>query len=123
LSDLLDICYIFIVSCITHILNVSKNKLDIKRLLWDDWNVAHIARHDVVPNEVEEVCEGKHVERKGWRQRIFLIGTTKKDRILTVILEPTENTGEYRPITAYDASKRSIKTYEEEMKRGGDKAA
>ena len=102
---------------------MSKNKLDIKRLLWDDWNVAHIARHDVVPNEVEEVCEGKHVERKGWRQRIFLIGTTKKDRISTVILEPAENTGEYRPITTYDASKRSIKTYEEEMKRGGDKAA
>ena len=123
MSDLLDICYTFVVSCITHILNVSKNKLDIKRLLWDDWNVAHIARHDIVPNEVEEVCEGKHVERKGWRQRIFLIGTTEKDRILTVILEPTENTGEYRPITAYDASKRSIKTYEEEMKRGGDKAA
>ena len=100
-----------------------KKKPVIKSLIWDDWNVAHIARHDVLPNEVEEVCAGNRIEREAYRQRIFLVGTTKTRRILTVILEPREEQGVYRPITAYEASKRSIKAYQEENKRGGDKAA
>jgi len=102
---------------------VIKKKLVIKSLIWDDWNVAHIARHDVLPNEVEEVCTGNRIEREAYRQRIFLVGTTKTGRILTVILEPREEQGFYRPITAYDSSKRSIKAYREENKRGGEEAA
>jgi len=27
-----------------------------RRLVWDVWNVGHIARHRVDPEEVEEVC-------------------------------------------------------------------
>ena len=100
-----------------------KKKLVIKSLIWDDWNVAHIAQHDVLPNEVEEVCAGNRIEREAYRQRIFLVGTTKIGRILTVILEPREEQGVYRPITAYEASKRSIKDYQEENKRGGEEAA
>jgi uncharacterized DUF497 family protein len=102
---------------------VIKKKLVIKSLIWDDWNVVHIARHDVLPNEVEEVCTGHRIEREAYRQRIFLVGATKKERIVTVILEPTEEQGVYRPITAYDASKRSMKAYQEENKRGGEEAA
>ena len=100
-----------------------KKKLVIKSLIWDDWNVAHIARHDVLPNEEEEACAGNRIEREAYRQRIFLVGTTKTGRILTIILELGEEQGVYRPITAYDASKRSIKAYQEENKLGGDKAA
>ena len=54
-----------------------KKNLIIKRLIWDDLNVEHIARHDVLPNEVEEVCAGNRIEREAYRQRIFLVGTTK----------------------------------------------
>jgi len=28
----------------------------IRELLWTDWNIEHIARHNVSPDEVEEVC-------------------------------------------------------------------
>jgi hypothetical protein len=28
--------------------------LFVRRLIWDTWNIAHIARHDVIPEEVEE---------------------------------------------------------------------
>ena len=69
------------------------------------------------------MCAGNRIEREAYRQRIFLVGTTKTGRILTVILEPREEKGVYRPITAYDASKRSIKAYQEENKRGGEEAA
>ncbi len=30
----------------------------IRRLIWDSWNVAYIARHEVTSDEVEEVCHG-----------------------------------------------------------------
>jgi hypothetical protein len=36
----------------------------ISRLIWDSWNVAHIARHEVVPDEVEEVCHGPFIIRQ-----------------------------------------------------------
>ena len=69
------------------------------------------------------MCAGNRIEREAYRQRIFLVGTTKAGRILTVILEPREEKGVYRPITSYDASKRSIKSYQEENKIGGEEAA
>jgi hypothetical protein len=37
--------------------------IHIRRLIWDDWNIAHIARHEVSPDEVEEVCDAEHVEQ------------------------------------------------------------
>jgi hypothetical protein len=77
---------------------VIKKKHVIKSLIWDDWNVAHIGRHDVLPNEVEEVCSGNRIEREAYRQRIFLVGTTKTGRILTVILEPGEEQGVYESV-------------------------
>ena len=33
--------------------------LTISELLWDDWNEAHIARHHITPEEVEEICFGE----------------------------------------------------------------
>lgn len=102
---------------------MNKKKLFIKRLIWDEWNIAHIARHNVIAQEVEEVCERHPVERTGHKNRIFLIGQTEKNRMLTVILNHTEQADVYRPITAYEASKRSIMDYQEEKKRGGEEAA
>ena len=34
--------------------NIGMIRVD--RLIWDERNVAHIARHKVMPQEVEEVC-------------------------------------------------------------------
>jgi uncharacterized protein len=97
-------------------------KIVVNRLEWDEYNIAHIARHKITPEEVQEVCDSEPVERKGHKGRIFLIGTTKKGRMLTVILNPTDQEALYRPITAYDASKTSIQEYQEEKNRGGEAA-
>ena len=37
----------------------------VRRLTWDSWNVPHIARHGVVPQEVEEVCHGNPEQLQG----------------------------------------------------------
>jgi hypothetical protein len=96
---------------------VEKKRITIKRLVWNDWNVPHIAKHNVLPVEVDEVCGGSRIEREGHRERIFLVGPTKAMRMLAIVLEPTEEDGVYKPMTAYDASKRNIDDYEKEMGR------
>ncbi len=101
--------------------NVIKKKRVIKNLIWDDGNVAHIAKHDVSPSEIEETLEINRVEWEAYKERIFIVGSTKTGRMLTVILEPKEGAGIYKPITAYDASKTSIRTYNKEI--GGEEAA
>ena len=93
---------------------LNKKKFIVKKLNWDTLNIKHIARHNVIPDEVQAVCDTNPVERKGHKNRLFLIGATIRGRILTVILNPTEQEGIYRPITAYDASKTSIRVYQAE---------
>ncbi len=39
--------------------------LAVRRLIWGPGNVAHIARHAVTPEEVEEVCHGAPVVQVG----------------------------------------------------------
>lgn len=80
----------------------------IRRLIWDEWNVAHIARHNVSPQEVEEVCHGKFEVRDSYRKRILIYGETKAGRNLAVVLSPEDinlklyDYGSYYTITAFE---------------------
>jgi uncharacterized protein len=87
----------------------------IRRLVWDSWNVVHIARHEVTPDEVEEVCHGEHIARQTYDERLFLIGPTLSGRMLVVILGPTNKSGIYYPVTARPASKKERNLYKNEM--------
>ena len=100
---------------------MKRKKIVIHKLIWDDGNIAHIARHNVLPDEVEEALKINRVEWEAYKERIFIVGPTKAGRMLTVILEPKAGTGIYKPITAYDASKTSIRAYKRGT--GGEEAA
>ena len=89
----------------------------VRRLSWDAWNVSHIARHQVTPEEVEQVCHGQHVQRQAYAGRIMLIGTTEAGRILSVVLNPEEN-DMYYPVTARPASRGERRVYLSE--KGGE---
>jgi uncharacterized DUF497 family protein len=85
------------------------------RLVWDEWNVAHIARHEVLPNEAQEVCDVNPVFSEAYKGRIRVIGPTNTGRMLTVILEP-EGENSYYVVTARPATAENvedIKNYEE----------
>ena len=58
------------------------------RLVWDDWNEEHIARHNVTPAEVEEVTTNRPFTTRGQKDRYRLIGQTAAGRLLTVIVAP-----------------------------------
>ena len=85
--------------------------INVQKLIWDSWNIAHIARHNVVPEEVEQVCHINPIVQKGKERRLHIFGPTKAGRMLTVILDPEEEKGTYYPVTAYKASKRLAKLY------------
>ena len=85
--------------------------LHIRRLVWDPGNIAHIARHDVTVDEVEEVGHGDPVALRSYLTRIVLIGPTQAGRMLAVVLEP-EGEDVYYPVTARPASRKERRYYQ-----------
>lgn len=87
----------------------------IEELLFDEWNIEHIARHKVLPQEIEEVCQNEiHVSRT-YSKRYQIIGVTKLGRVLTVIMA-RKNERRYYPVTARPASRKERKSYLEKIK-------
>jgi len=84
--------------------------INVHRLVWDSWNIAHIAKHNVTQEQVEQVCHIDPVVQKGKNNRLLVFGPTKEDKILVVILDK-EKEGVYYPITAYKASSKLVKIY------------
>lgn len=39
--------------------NKEKDMAKVKGLIWDEWNKKHIAKHNLLPEEIEEVCHGR----------------------------------------------------------------
>jgi uncharacterized DUF497 family protein len=96
--------------------------IDIKRLIWDDWNVTHIARHHVTSQEVEEVCHANSQTEGAKKGRIRITGLTQKGRLLSAFLDPEPEEGVYYPVSARDASKKEREDYTA-WSKGGEQAA
>ena len=93
--------------------------LIIRKLLWDTWNVQHIARHHITLDEVEAICHKDPLILQGQKKgRLVLIGQTEEKRLLGVVLE-TKGQGSYYPITAYDADAHDTVLYNR-LKGGED---
>ena len=76
---------------------------------WDDHNVAHIARHDVTPEEVEQVFANgseffeTRIDPRTGEERHLEIGETSKGRVLFVAWTPRKP--RRRVVTAWQASR------------------
>jgi uncharacterized DUF497 family protein len=90
----------------------------VERLVWDAWNIAHIARHDVTPDEVEEVCQGEFWSSETHSGRLRIVGPAASGNLLTVILAPQQEQGAYYVVTARPASRKERRGYRE-LKAGG----
>ena len=90
-------------------------RIIVKQLVWDEWNIEHIKKHNVAQNEVEEVARSAVVHKKA-KQGRYLIISRVGSRILSVIIN-RKRVGVYYPITARDASKKERRQlYEKEKK-------
>jgi uncharacterized DUF497 family protein len=80
---------------------------------WDEANVAHIARHNITPEEVEEVFANDPMDLRAdvvdGEERYTGVGHTKRLRVLVLVW--TMRGDATRPITAFDASERLAKRY------------
>ncbi len=83
----------------------------IDHLIWDDWNISHIARHAVTPDEVEEACARGIVAWPTYRDRILAVGASAHKRVLAIVMEPAEPPGAYYVITARPASRKERAAY------------
>jgi uncharacterized DUF497 family protein len=81
---------------------------------WDAENVDHIARHDVTPQEIEEVFnddpEYALNYTKDGEERFQAFGVTVQGRYLTVAY--TEREAMIRPITVWDMNRKERKNYD-----------
>lgn len=83
--------------------------MKIKSFDWDDTNVEHIARHNIVPAEVEEVFLDA-MFRKGRDRRLLAYGVTEAGRFLLVVSKIKAN-NIARIITARDMTKAEKRYY------------
>jgi uncharacterized protein len=82
---------------------------------WDDDNVEHIARHNVSPDEVEDVAFDDEPQiRKGRKGTRYMLGYTAAGRYLFIVYI-LKGKGTSRVITAMDMDDRTKKLY----KKGG----
>lgn len=92
--------------------------ITVRRLLWDDWNVVHIARHGVTPDDVEEVCQGDYLVRQTYEGRFLVIGPNASGNLLSAVLAP-EGEGIYYVVTARPAAKQERRIYRQT--KGGER--
>ena len=93
----------------------------IDRLIWDEWNIAHIARHNVSPEEVRQVCRSperlvlRSSKSKHGLERYQVFGRTEEGRYLAMILDRLKP-GQFYVVTARDMSDREKKVYRRRRK-------
>lgn len=88
-------------------------RITVKKLIWDNYNIEHIKKHKVKPDEIEAVAKSIIFHKKAKKGRYLIIGRVGS-RILSVIIKRQE-TGVYYPVTARDSAKQERKKiYEKE---------
>ena len=73
---------------------------------WDKENIEHLARHQVDPDEAEEVFDSKYYLSKTWSSRYIALGQTASGRYLMCVFEKGEKPGLIRVITAREMVER-----------------
>jgi len=84
--------------------------MSIYEIIWSEDQVKHIARHNVQPEEVEEVCFGKplslRTKSEGQNPVYYVLGQTNSGRYLfCVIIQFPDGKG--YPVTARQMTKES----------------
>jgi uncharacterized DUF497 family protein len=83
---------------------------------WDAHNVDHIARHHVVPDEVEELWESKIYLIRGRSGRYQALGQTVAGRYLICVFERYEEPGWIRVVTARDMNDKERRLFRRKVR-------
>ncbi len=58
----------------------------IDHLVWDAWNRDHLTKHQVLPEEVDEVVAGEPTYRETYKGRLLVVGPTTSGRMLAIVI-------------------------------------
>ena len=84
----------------------------VKALRWDDWNLKHIAKHGIEPEDAAEVVWDRPIIDETYKERLRFIGPNAAGRLLTDILgEIPGEPGAYYVSSARPASRRERREY------------
>jgi len=88
--------------------------MGIDELLWPRDRIEHIARHDVTPEEVEQVCFGQpliqRAKSRGENPVYYVLGQTEEGRFLfSVVIQFPDGKG--YPVTARPMSEKEKRRY------------
>ncbi len=82
----------------------------IEELIWDEWNINHIAKHSVTIVEIEQACKNQLKAYVSYSHRVIVIGETDMARLLSIVLaESLEIKNSYYVVTARDISSKERK--------------
>jgi len=88
-------------------------RITVKCLVFDEYNLEHIKKHNVTREEVKKIGKNFLYHRKTHTGRYLAVGRTGK-RIITLVIRRI-SVGKYYLVTARDASKKERKDiYEKE---------
>ena len=76
----------------------------VNRLIWDEWNLNHIAKHGVSRKDVEEAVNDNRAVVWKHKGRYVMIASAY-GRILFIVLESVQERDVYYVVTARDATK------------------
>ncbi len=85
-------------------------------LVWDNWNLEHIKKHDVSKYEVEIAFKNNELLAESYRGRTVLISKTKRGRLLTIALSFEKQKDAYI-VSARDSSKKEKEKYNNEINK------
>lgn len=90
--------------------------MEIMEFQWDDNNIAHIARHSISPDEVEDVAfDDAPWIRKGRSGTRYMLGYTIGGRYLFVVYA-LKGKGIARVVTAMDMDDKTKRLYKRRSK-------
>jgi hypothetical protein len=91
------------------------------QLEWDEWNLNHLAVHQISPSEAEEVVRNRpcdlEAQLRNGEERVPQIGETNAGRILIVVTTMVDS--KVRVVTAWPAKER-LRRYFLSQKRNGN---
>ncbi len=90
-------------------------RVRVRKLIWDTWNIAHIARRQITPEDIDWLLAGIHCRPRFDRSRnrtLAVWGKDKRDPYLLLILAE-RGLGVYYPVTSRPMTSREKSRFKE----------
>jgi hypothetical protein len=85
--------------------------VELRELIWRSGNAAKLAAHSISQREVREIVAVDRwvtTTHANYPDQVRIIGPTRAGRLLTIALEPTEDSTAWRPVTGWPATDEEI---------------